>query len=381
MSLWTVSNPLGKEAGKELCDALVVFENCILIISVKDIVYKPTEDLQTGYDRWNKAAIEKSIKQLKGAKRFLETVNEVKSKDGRVVFSLPPKKDRKYYFITISLGAKREIPLSLPILDEVVHFFDDYNLDIIFSELDTISDFIEYMQKKETFLAEIKKIVIGAEEDLLALYLFNNRKFPIKSELMIIEDGIWKGFSKKPEYLGKKHIDKVSYIWDSIIEELINLRDPSMKNILGYSDPKNVDVENALRILAKENRFSRRILSEEFLDFINVKRIASRVVESVNGIVYVFLKKPIEIDRLERQRELYARCFIVRHKINRNAIVIGIATENDISVGHSFDLIYFERKDWSKEDQQLAEKMIKDLKLFNSVEYSQGSADEYPKVK
>ena len=39
LKLWTHPNPIGKK-GKELCDCLIVCENHIIIISVKDIQYK-----------------------------------------------------------------------------------------------------------------------------------------------------------------------------------------------------------------------------------------------------------------------------------------------------------------------------------------------------
>lgn len=287
LSLWTIASPIGKEAGKELCDALVVFDNKIIIISVKDIKYKETEKIEIGWDRWNKTAIEKSIKQLKGAKRFLDDSNTVRSQDGKVTIQLPEKNDRIYFFLTISLGSQREVPVVLP-ENEVIRFLDEYNLDILFSELDTVSDFIEYLQKKEDFLKKSKKI-IGSEEDILAFYLHQNRAFPENADLLIFGDDLWKEVSNKKEYKIKKKIDKISIFWDSLIEEFINLRDPSIVKIPGYFDPTNKNIELALRTLAKENRFSRRVLSQEFFDFYEHPRIVSRIVESINGIIYVFL--------------------------------------------------------------------------------------------
>ena len=69
LRLWTHPNPVGK-GGKELCDCLVICGPHIVIFSVKDIEYRDTGD-KTGWDRWHKAAIEKSVKQIWGAERWL----------------------------------------------------------------------------------------------------------------------------------------------------------------------------------------------------------------------------------------------------------------------------------------------------------------------
>jgi hypothetical protein len=376
LSLWTIASPIGKEAGKELCDALVVFDNKIIIISVKDIKYKETEKIEIGWDRWNKAAIEKSIKQLKGAKRFLENSNEAKSQDGKVTIKLPEKNSRTYFFLTISLGSQREVPVILP-ENEIVHFLDEYNLDILFSELDTVADFIEYLQKKEDFLKESKKI-IGSEEDILAFYLHEGRSFPENADLLVFEDDLWKELSEKEEYKEKKELDKISIFWDSLIEEFIKLRDPSIVKIPGYFDPANESLELGLRTLAKENRFSRRVLSQLFFVFHNHPEIVSRVVESINGIIYVFLKKPVSVERMDRIAELSLRCYIAKSKMLDKNIFIGLATEDDISKGHSSDLVYFDFTKWTEDDSRKAEIMIREINFFSATKFSRFETDEYP---
>jgi hypothetical protein len=376
LSLWTIASPIGKEAGKELCDALVVFDNSIIIISVKDIKYKETEKIEIGWDRWNKTAIDKSIKQLKGAKRFLDDNNEVKSQDGKVTIQLPEKNIRIYFLLTISLGSQREVPVILP-ENEIVHFLDEYNLDTLFSELDTVADFIEYLQKKEDLLKKNKKIT-GSEEDILAFYLHQNRSFPENGDLLFFGDDLWKEVSNKEEYKIKKELDKISIFWDSLIEEFINLRDPSIVKIPGYFDPTNENIEFALRTLAKENRFSRRVLSQEFFDFHDHPEIVSRIVESINGIIYVFLKAPISVERRDRIAELSLRCYIAKSKMLDKNIFIGIATEDDISKGHSSDLVYFNFTKWTDDDSRKTEKMSRDLGFFSSPRISRFITDEYP---
>lgn len=104
----------GKEHGKELCDALIVFNENVIIIYVKEIIYKETDDFQTGWNRWNKSAIEKSIKQLRGAKRYLDTQSAIKSREHNVVFDLPNLDIRQYHLMTVLLGTKREVLITIP---------------------------------------------------------------------------------------------------------------------------------------------------------------------------------------------------------------------------------------------------------------------------
>ncbi len=83
LKLWTHPNPVGKN-GKELCDCLVVCDRHILIISVKDVEFQDTGD-KVGWERWHRAAVDKSVKQIWGAERWLRVADRVVRKDGRTV--------------------------------------------------------------------------------------------------------------------------------------------------------------------------------------------------------------------------------------------------------------------------------------------------------
>jgi hypothetical protein len=72
LSLWSYINPQGKTSGKELCDVLVICDPHVIVISVKDIQLKSTEDPSVDWKRWQRKAIEESIKQIKGAIRWLD---------------------------------------------------------------------------------------------------------------------------------------------------------------------------------------------------------------------------------------------------------------------------------------------------------------------
>ena len=109
LKLWTHPNPKGKH-GKELCDCLIVCGPHIVIISVKYSKYRATDD-ETGWKRWAKTSIEKSASQISGAERWLQSVDEFESRDGRVI-CLPDRTNRKYHRVSIALGGRGQVPLQ-----------------------------------------------------------------------------------------------------------------------------------------------------------------------------------------------------------------------------------------------------------------------------
>ena len=92
-------------------------------------------------------------------------------------------------------------------------------LALCVQELDTVSDFVEYLVAKESFAGRPAG-VMGAEEDILAMFLANNRSLPSGDELFIVDPGYWTWFSREKPYLAKKEADKPSYKWDYLIELL-----------------------------------------------------------------------------------------------------------------------------------------------------------------
>jgi len=62
--------------------------------------------------------------------------------------------------------------------------------------------------------------ILAGEENLLALFLHSGRKLPENHTAIPIEGESWDSFVKKPEYLRKKEEDKISYLWDDLIEDI-----------------------------------------------------------------------------------------------------------------------------------------------------------------
>jgi len=83
-----------------------------------------------------------------------------------------------------------------------VHVYGEESDTLYYEELDTITDFLDYLTAVESLLLKggAKRIELqGGPEDLLALYLLNNRSFPQKFNVLQVGDDLWDGFEKRPD--------------------------------------------------------------------------------------------------------------------------------------------------------------------------------------
>src|SRR5437763_7358393 len=79
-----------------------------------------------------------------------------------------------------------------------VHVFDDTTLEIVMRTLDTITDFVQYLTKKERFMTGGTAVFATGEEELLAYYLRDinadgEHDFIIPPDIngLLIEEGLW----------------------------------------------------------------------------------------------------------------------------------------------------------------------------------------------
>jgi hypothetical protein len=380
LSLWCYNNPRGKK-GKELCDILVVCNPYVLIISVKDIRLKETIDSIVDLEKWKRRAVDSSTKQIYGAERWLQSAKQVICNDGSLGVELPSVNIRKTYRIAVAFGSRDEVSLNDGNFGRgFIHVITESSFFEIFTELDTIEDFIGYIRDKEAFLTTQRSIInIGTESDLLGIYLYNGRTFPSGPDLLIVQDDIWKEIQLKPEFKARKIADEESYIWDKLIEIIAG--DESQEHP-EYGFVLN-DRERAVRGMARENRFSRRLLGKGFLEFIRLAKegkVRSRALRSYSGAVYVFIFFRKDTERQYRISELTARCLIARSKFtDANNILTGIGiSEYDTSIGSYTDIVFMEFSDWTPDTEYEAKEMEKEFKFFHKQPLFHVSQDEYP---
>lgn len=436
LSLWCFPNLYrdtgrsgGKGDGQELADALVIFNEHVLIFSDKHSKYPDNSNEQVAWSRWYRAAVKESANQLVGARNWIRRYPDriFLDKGCTTPFAMPfPSADvAKFHLIAVTRGSLEackayfsnqslgslQIDMNLQghaahvepfrvgrVLPEpFIHVLDELTLDIVMGALDTVTDFVRYLERKEAFLCrESPRIIASGEEQLAAIYLTkmnddgqhdfvlpqaDGEKLP---HAVYLAEGFWEGLVENPQYLAKKAADEISYSWDALIEHFVTH---------GGSGP---DLERALRLLASESRFSRRHLSEQLIDCMSMQLPDSarfaRIAASVDDPqrVYVFLildpafaPSPDEY-REARRTLLYAFCAVTKLLVPDAHYVIGLATEPMGTEGASEDLWAMDVRPpyWTEEREQEARELRLEFDIFNDgrTKKHTGYSQEFPDV-
>ncbi len=363
---WCFLNP-SLPNKKELCDLLVVFDNVAIIWQIKNV--KPTERGQN-----SKSEVRKNLRQLSGARRQLFNLKTpIKLRNPRrTAETFDPNAITEVYLISVLLGYRPDFfPFVEPIGGFTAHVFTREFLQVVLSELDTIADFTNYLRAKESFIVNKEFLTImGGEEELLAIYLKNNRSFGeiTNASFVHIEKGFWNEYRTSLEYQSKKQEDQISYAWDGLINK-------------AHEGSKRYEV--VARELARPTRFERRVLAKRFVDdqlTAHNDEIHHLYRAAFQGqcATYCFLYCDQHISPDNRKLMLKAICYVVRGKMPQNNKVIGIATEKKFAPSCSYDFCLLVLPVWTSENQRQMEILQKQFGIFETPVMKVVQETEYP---
>ena len=222
-----------KGAGKELCDVLIIFGNDIIVFSDKSCAYPDSGDEVQDWGRWFKRSIAESARQVYGAERWIRYHrNRIFLDPGckhPLPIELPRSDEMRIHHVIVARGAGEQCSAffgddsgSLMVRSDLVgdahinapagpfgifrigrvhpkkgyvHVFDDGNLQILLSELDTVADFVAYLTRKEAFICSDKVVSATGEEDPLAYYLTHTNPdgehdFAVPSDVDLIRSSL-----------------------------------------------------------------------------------------------------------------------------------------------------------------------------------------------
>lgn len=441
LSLWSYSSVYRDQGhsakggdGKEICDLLVVFENHVIIFSDKDCAFPNTGNLDLDWSRWFKRAIQKSAEQIWGAERW------IKSFPGRLFLDhactqvfpldLPNPATANFHRVVVAHDETRRSHKeiggsgSLVILPSVVgddhytdrgqgikpfavgqvdptkgyvHVFDDTSLGIVMGALDTVSDFVSYLTKKEQFVRSGQLAFAAGEEDLLAYYLENYNEagehdflVPPGAEAVVVQEGTWQSFIRRPQRLAQLDANRASYVWDRLIKRF-------SKHMLAGTQYHATragfkDQERIMRFLARESRTMRRMLGGALSEFVLASPAHLRGTRVIPPLepgkpYYVFLTVPERLDksydvnRRVRMNFLEALCMVTKLMYPDAQDIIGIATEAGNPEEMSEDALYLDASEWSDEQRAEAERLQREWNLLTNLKMSARTVQEYPDVK
>jgi len=407
--------------GKEVCDLLVVCGRHVLIFSDKFAAYPHSGDAETDWRRWYARTIGKARKQLDGAERWIKEHPERLFTDPTcsqlLPIEFPPASTLELHKVIVARGARSrcqewfgggsgsliftadchgaERPFTVGDLDpsgSFIHVLDDTTLDVLFSELSTVSDFVNYLEKKERFIRAYPYISVAGEEELLAIYL--TRLNPGKEHDIVLPcdnheplmglsilEGFWDDIRGDSKFIRKKMDDDVSYMWDKLITTFT-------KHLLAGTsthEPAGVPIsehERGVRYMALLTRIERRMIARTLSEAIAAApsdkiltrsfKFGSDAPSKETGFVFVQIPKPDFIEsyaeyRKARREYLYRYCFGFAERNRDLKRVIGIATEPplwSVNQGISEDLCYFEADQWSSQMVKEARRECRELGIL-----------------
>ena len=296
------------------------------------------------------------------------------------MISLPESSLRRYHRVAVALGGKGKVLLQWGDFGNgFVHICDDYSVGPFFSALDTISDFVDFLDASEAIVRSGTRLLFdgGGIEDLLALYILNGRSFDLSSsdgahpDMMVLHDDLWNGLVESKDFRKMNKDLAISYCWDRLVDILAH--DLLSGGMFDMHSKKITDNELALVTMALEPRMNRLVLAEAMLEFWQKPEIKSsaRVVQGRRGCGYVFTVGPSE-DREMRARELGLRCLVTRGRLPHTTTVVGIASDRPGTgtIGYSCDIVYLHMPTWTSEDEQRIRGIQKDLGYFNNTRWS-----------
>lgn len=405
IKLWSYPN-LYKKPNKELVDLFVVSGRNIILFSDKDITYqRHSRDPEVGWQRWFRSAVEKSVYQLESAERWIRDFPARVFLDRQATkpFPWPIGDPAEYTFhrVAVARGIREacvehfgcsgtgglmirtDLDLSGCLATPfhvgnacnrfgLVHVLDEYSMDLVLGELDTITDFVWYLAKRQRLFTNTPHVTASGEEQLLQVYLTSMSAanehdfvFPInRSEGT--PDTIWladEGFSmaSHPQYRAKQIQDHPSYLWDQILDHIA-------QNVLDGTLLESDDIEvryhqESLQQLAREPRLSRRVLSKSLLDMDDRTRRGTELVRyqqspCFDDTVYLFYFGPfLGHERGEISRVLWTRCAMAAWRLRDQCTqVMGLAVNSD-SPTKSYNLAWVRASDLTDEIGDFTEEM------------------------
>lgn len=292
LSDFVVRNPkYKKQSGqaKEAADFLVPFDDTLLAFQVKSKkeIKSSLEKSITDFQRIN-AKIEDGTNQLNTIKRALKA-NHILELTNAAGIKIPFDKDsyKKLIGIVIidligeekfSYDERTEILNGFICkFDIPIHIFTRDHFQKISTEINTLPDFLDYIEKRRVLYEKRSLTPFTNELDLLAIYKTSPQLIDDcltgKCDLLVITEGIWESYKKdRKTIIDERNLaNNPSYIIDYIITDLrrgIGYK-PNIKFPSRRSDVKQGSIEQywqSITELSKLSRIIRRGIGQVFLE-------------------------------------------------------------------------------------------------------------------
>jgi hypothetical protein len=366
LSDFVVRNPkYKKQSGKakEAADFLVPFDNTLLAFQVKSKkeIKSALEKTEVDFKRIN-AKIEDGVDQLNTIKRALNADHlfELKNVAG---IEIPFSKEKYNIIIGIVIidligeerfpyGERTEILNGFLQKFEIpIHIFMRDDFKEISTEIDTLPDFINYVEKRRLLYEKHALTPVTNELDFLAIFKTAPKLIDDclngKCDLLVITEGIWNSYKieHKTEIEERNIANNPSYIIDYIIADLrrsIGYK-PNIKSPAKRTDVEQGSIEQywiSITELSKLPRVIRRGIGEVL---IKKMKKAQKTGHGHSLVKYdedsAFVVLSTAKNRQQRANGIYNLCAAAYCGLSAKR-VIGVATEPFDAKERSFDVVF-----------------------------------------
>ncbi len=408
LSDFVISNPkfkaktAKKDTSHEISDTLILFKENIIGFQVKSKKISGVKDSKIEISRINRAIAEGvtqlgsinaalrsnilSVTNRVGAEVQLQSV-DIKKIIGIVIVDLLGEEDIKNLFypkIDTGFTVYKGIP---------THILTNIDLKLISYEIDTIPDFLRYLNIREDVYS--LNLMRGSKNecDFLAYYKRYNDslKKAIKNKTIItIPQGFWEHY--RTEYAveidEREEANKVSYEIDKIIQvfyKSIGTNELLQSTFKDKTENSVEDYFSAITELASFDRITRRTQGLKLIEVMKKAVIQPNgsYTLSLNdkcGLIFLASSKP----RAEREKFLVQLSSAAYCRFNLKK-VIGLATDPASAKSHFFELITVEKRhpDNHNELVKLGKRLFGKIKTEIISEYNRNikTRSEFPRNK
>lgn len=412
---------------KEVADLLVVMGDHVLIFSDKEVAFDENAPLDLAWARWHRGAIMESVKQLKGAERLLFLPQTILSLDAKGTqpfpIAIPNRATARIHRIAVAHGAAGACskqcggtgsffiepgikdsalhPFTVGDVDPTggfIHVLNDVSLQLVLEELDTLPDFVAYLEAKEDLVRSGSLLSAAGEEELLGAYVRHGtpeaHSFPRGKPGfgVVYPPGHWESWVNSEERAARRSADEISYEWDRLVNDFEQHLLDGTSIVRSHSSVAENEV--ALRNMAATTRTQRRALAERFIEVLSRSipqgRPWSAGLTQINPVggrpspVFVVVAVPNpgvneEEYRTNRQFLLRAYVMVALLVCADTPGAFGVATEPILPHGAtSHDMCYIAREAFGETAQAEARRYQRELHIFSEVHRSAGTLYEFP---
>ena len=268
------------------------------------------------------------------------------------------------------------------------------------TELDTITDFTDYLAKKASFVRSGQLTEAHGEENLLAYYAIRinedgDHDFVVETGKgpLTIDRQQYARYTRDPRYLAKKSADEVSILWDRFMLDGTSITldshefGPSQERARRTPHGVGAKVHSQIVLGGDCRRLQKGKHTDQFVR-VMISPAGSKQNETaffiftVKYLDWMEAKGGYENYRVMRSRiaQIYAHGLLERHSYLKR--VVGISREPpDQGRGVSEDLVYAEQYEWTDKDRETIRKDCEVAGVLQDVTEYRYQGEEFPEVE